>query len=306
MPFVQTPVSHQTMRAIILRHQLATTQFSSQPWFGGGSAVYQVGNAFVLKVPHLEPTPGASVAIEAAASTAARAAGVRTPALIVFDDACDLLPVPYLVFEHIPGEPLSHTSRSPVAAKRALHALGGDLALLHGSIRPHRTLQLLPTFAQTPDLDPRPWVADVHRAGGMTAVDARWLGDILEGLAPTVLAERAPAFCHGDVNAANVMVDQLDPPSYVALLDWGGAGWADPASDFAALSLESAPFVLAGYRAIASLDVDNTMESRVLWFYLRLALFTLRRTPVADAVKTERIARLLRHTRDYLAWAHLA
>jgi hypothetical protein len=30
---------------------------------------------------------------------AARVAGVRTPALIVFDDSLDLLPVPYAIYE---------------------------------------------------------------------------------------------------------------------------------------------------------------------------------------------------------------
>jgi aminoglycoside phosphotransferase (APT) family kinase protein len=136
----------------------------------------------------------------------------------------------------------------------------------------------------------------------LTATQAQWLSDVLDRLAPTVLAPVSKCFCHGDVNAANVMVGHHEPRTYIALLDWGGAGWGDPAGDFSGMSLDAVPFVLAGHREIVPLEEDATAEARILWFYIRLALFGLNRKRVTDS---ERIEQLLRDTRKFLLWARL-
>jgi aminoglycoside phosphotransferase (APT) family kinase protein len=260
----------------------------------------------VLKVPHDDPAPIGSVHIEAVAAPAAHAVNVRTPRVIVFDDSLDLLPVPYLVYERVHGEPLEALGRPPVLARQVWREVGRDLALAHTRVRASDSLPLLPTYEQSSDIDPRPWVEDVQDAGGLTAIEARWLGEVFDRLTSTVLAPLSKCFCHGDVNAANVMVGHHEPRVYVALLDWGGAGWADPASDFSGMSLYAVPFVLAGYREIAPLVDDDTAEARILWFYLRLALFGLTRKWMAESEYTQRIERLLRDTRWFFRWARLA
>lgn len=295
----------EAIRSIAHRHRLQFDTSTLQPWGGGGSCVYQLGDAFVLKVPHDDPAPIASMAIEAIAASAAHAAGVRTPRLIAFDDSLDQLPVPYLVYERVCGEPLSQFVRSAATVRCIWGAVGGDLARLHTRVDSQESLRLLPTFEHTPDTDPRPWVAHMRHTGSLTAARARWLGDVLDRVAPTVLAPRSPRVCHGDVNAANVMVDAREPQTYAALLDWGGAGWADPASEFAPIPLAAVPFVLAGYRDIAPLEDDSTAESRLLWFYVRLALFTLRQATMTEGEHAERIERLLKDTRAFLRWAQL-
>jgi aminoglycoside phosphotransferase (APT) family kinase protein len=209
----------------------------------------------------------------------------------------------------------SHRSRSkrsrprrpgpPAAGHHVWRAVWGDLARLHTGVPPDELLRLLPTHASSPDTDPRPWVEEVQAAGGLPVVEARWLADALERLAPAALAPRPPCVCHGDVNAANVMVGSSAPRTYTALLDWGGAGWADPAVDFSGIALGAVPFALAGYREIGSLPDDATAEARILWFYLRLALFGLRRADVTESAWRQRSARLLRDTHAYLKWARL-
>lgn len=299
-PPAQTPVSIETIRSIAHRHRLQADSSTLQRWVGGGSCVYQLGGALVLKVPHDDPAPIASLAIEAIAASAAHAAGVRTPRLIVLDDSLDHLPVPYLVYERVVGRPLSQLVPAGEASRPVWRAVGGDLARLHTRVGSHESLRLLPTFEHTPDTDPRPWVAHMCNTGALTAAQARWLGDVLERLAPTALAPNSPRVCHGDVNAANVMVGARDPGTYAALLDWGGAGWADPASEFAPIPLPAVPFVLSGYRDIAPLEDDSTAESRILWFYVRLAFFTLRRATMTPGERAERIERLLKDTRVFL------
>lgn len=305
-PPIHTPVSPQIVCAVIRRHDLRTHSFSMEPWVGGGSWVYRLGEAYVLKVPHRDPAPIASVQIEAVGAPAARAVGVRTPRLIAFDDTRDLLSVPYLVYERVHGQPLAQFGGPPTVAHQVWRAVGSDLARLHTGVHPDTLQRLLPTHGSSPDTDPRPWVAEVQAAGGLPPTQARWLADVLERLAPETLAMRAWCVCHGDVNAANVVVGPNAPRAYTALLDWGGAGWADPAVDFSGIALGAIPFVLAGYRDIAPLPDDATAEARILWYYLRLALFGLRRADVTESERHHRSARLLRDTHAYLTWARLA
>jgi hypothetical protein len=75
---------------------------------------------------------------------------------------------------------------------------------------------------------------------------------------------------------------------YLALIDWGSAGWGDPAWDFAGVPLRAVPWMLAGYRQVAPLDGDETAEARILWRHLQLALFLLRRGPVPGRAWAER------------------
>ncbi len=300
-----TPVSVEALSAIIDRHLPGVSVLPSSPWTGGGSWVYPLGDLFVLKVPHDVPAPIASMAIEAAAVSTAHDAGVRVPRPIAFDDSLDLLPVPYLVYERIHGESLSRMPSPPEIVQRIWRDVGADLATLHTGVQAEGPVRHLPSFPQAPENDPRPWVDEIERFGGLDPTTSRWLRDLLEPLATQVMKLGAPTFCHGDVNAANVMVGPRQPRRYAALVDWGGAGWADPASDFSAMPLSAVPFALAGYRKVAPLLDDATGEARILWFYLRLALFGLRRATMTPTDRAERIERLVGDTRDYLSWARL-
>jgi hypothetical protein len=66
---------------------------------------------------------------------------------------------------------------------------------------------------------------------------------------------------------------------YLAVLDWGGSGWGDPAWDFAGVPLRVVPSMLEGYREVVQSGGDETVEARILWRHLQLALYLLRRDP---------------------------
>jgi Ser/Thr protein kinase RdoA (MazF antagonist) len=121
----------------------------------------------------------------------------------------------------------------------------------------------------------------------------------LEVLAPAALAQVPERFLHGDVQATNVMVRPASR-EYLALIDWGGAGWGDPAHDLAGFPLRAVPWVLAGYREVAP-KADKTMEARLLWRHLQLALFLLQRPPQPGRSWAERpVAMLLEILRFFL------
>ena len=90
-------------------------------------------------------------------------------------------------------------------------------------------------------------------------------------------------FLHGDSQATNVMVAfgaaTGGTPEYLAVPDWGGCGWGDPAWDFAGVPLRVVPAMLEGYGTVAPFDGGEDVEARVLWRHLRLSLYPMRRGP---------------------------
>jgi aminoglycoside phosphotransferase (APT) family kinase protein len=113
--------------------------------------------------------------------------------------------------------------------------------------------------------------------GCFSALEARWLTSWLERLRPYLDEPVTPAFLHGDVQMSNVMVGS--DLRFLALLDWGGAGWGDPAHDFAGVPLRAVPFMLEGYQQVWPEAMYEAMAGRILHRHLHLALFLLRRQP---------------------------
>src|SRR5206468_5722961 len=126
-----TPVSPAAVRAIAERHGLPADRLVPLPTTGIINAVYLLGDDLVLRVPRNHPAHVAQARREAGAIPIARVAGVRTPALVAFDDSLDLLPVPYLIVERIHGEPLEALRPELADASETWREVGRDLARLH-------------------------------------------------------------------------------------------------------------------------------------------------------------------------------
>lgn len=286
------------IRAIAGKYGLGTRSIGSRPWIGATSCVYPVGRDLVLKVPYDEPAAIASVRTESAVVPFAIAVGIRTPSLLAYDPSLELLPVPYAIYERVRGVPLGSLDLKPASVGPAWRGLGRDLALAHGRVSPEEPLASLRSFHQSPELDPRPWVGEIAASGRLSAPDARWLCDLLHRLAPAALAPVQKRFCHGDANASNVMV-RADTHEYVAVLDWAGAGWLDPAWDFAGVDPCAVPYMLAGHREVAPMEGDDTAEHRILWCHLQQALFHLRRELRRAQAPELRIDRLVAKARMF-------
>lgn len=70
----------------------------------------------------------------------------------------------------------------------------------------------------------------------------------------------------------------IDSSGRVQLIDWGDAGFGDPAYDFQSLPMRSIEMVLRGYRGIRS--DDPTLEARIVRRVLARSLSNLCRTPL--------------------------
>jgi len=277
-------VSTKILHAIAERYELDARSFSRLPEVGIFNAIYALGSDVILRIPRNHPAFTAAARKEAVVVPAARAAGVRTPTLLTFDDTLELLPVPYTLYERVHGATLGLLDCEPADTPDVWREIGRDLALLHTRVADSGTLaeitgNILP--------DPRRLLDEIAQAGYFTAMEGRWLMGWLDRLALAALAPIPRRFLHGDLQTTNVMVG-VASLEYLALLDWGSAGWGDPAWDFAGVPLRAAPWLLAGYREVAPLDNDETAEARILWRHLQLALLNLRRGPLPQRSWAER------------------
>jgi aminoglycoside phosphotransferase (APT) family kinase protein len=277
-------VSTRVLHGICEHHCLGVHTFSRLPEIGIFNAIYALGDDLILRIPRSHPAFTAAARKEALAAPAARAAGIRTPALIIFDDTLDLLPVPFTIYERVHGATLGLLDREPEDTPDGWREIGRDLALLHSRVADAGAIadiagELLP--------DPRLLLDEIAQEGYVTAMEARWLTGWLDRLAAAALAPMPRRFLHGDLQTTNIMV-RGDSLAYLALLDWGSAGWGDPAWDFAGVPLRAAPWLLAGHREVTLLDNDETAEARVLWRHLQLALLILRRGPLPGRSWAER------------------
>ena len=70
----------------------------------------------MLRIPRNHPRFILATRNEAIAVPLAMAAGVRTPVLAVYDGTLSILPVPYSLYERLPGTNLEHALRDPAEA----------------------------------------------------------------------------------------------------------------------------------------------------------------------------------------------
>ncbi|WP_193107489.1 phosphotransferase family protein [Brachybacterium sp. FME24] len=234
--------------------------------------VYGISDVAVLRIPvqgHQDAEADAYT--ESVAVPAVVAAGIATPELLVFDDSRDLIDSPYTIYRMAPGSDLGGMSLDAPSAPRVFRSVGQELARLHLGVtsvpdpmerldRPGRWVTA--DFAQV--LQDKGFVDE----GGVRVLAGLW-----ERLAPAVEgADRFRRFLHQDVKTTNLMSAD---GAFTAIIDWGDAGWGDPALEFRYLPMRAADWALSGYRDVAALDGDSSAEGRILWDQLWCAVSQL-------------------------------
>jgi len=271
------------------RHDLGSEDAHQLTQVGIFNTVYALGDDLILRVPRNHPFFVQTARKELLAVPAVRAAGVRTPAIVAYDDSCEVVPVPYAVYERVPGESLEAMGCDPEEVADAWREFGTDLARTHTGI--DRTGPLA-GFEPEDVEDAWTLLAGVAVAGNVTTLETRWLEAWLAELAPAAETPLPERFVHGDSQASNVLA-RRDPLAYEGVIDWGGCGWSSPVRDFAGIPLRAVPHVLAGYRDVAPAEAEKGVEAKVLWRHLQLALYNLRRPPQPRLNWAERPATML-------------
>ncbi len=180
--------------AIAAAHGVPIVPFEPMDSIGIINSVYKLGERFVLRVPRDDPGHLAQARREACAIPAAVDAGVRTPALVAFDDTLEILPVPFLIVERVDGASAESLATVPPHPRSAWRRLGADLGRLHLSTTPP------PPGDPWPDetRDPRELVELRAVEGWISPLEARQFSQWLDRLAPLVSAPTR-VFLHGDL-----------------------------------------------------------------------------------------------------------
>ena len=269
-PFVT--LTDAQLAEIVTRHDL-TLSGPIQPMASNGvvHALWALGRDFVLRVPKPEEMCLGDLRAEVAAIPVARAGGVRTPALIAFDDSGEILEVPYAIVERVHGTDLSRLAPDDARFPDLFRQLGEQLATLHTAPVPDPH----PRFRVPGTWDVDALLAETVAAGMLDTNAQRWFARVLEETKTDHPTTRT-CFLHNDVKPDNMMVNQRDE---LVLIDWGDAGIGDPAYDLAGLRAAAIARALVGYREIVGGATDPTFEQRIVRLALSNALAGLRRSP---------------------------
>ena len=267
--------THHEFTAIARKHHVSFPEAVLTPWIGATSQVFPLGD-YIIKVPFDDPAAIQAVMTDASVGPLVHGLGIPTQELLILDESRETLAVPFSIFRRVqPAVSLDRFAGHPDQVTRAWEAAGRHRAIVHRMTSDADVPVPLRTFRQSAELDPRPWAEELHAAGMLDDADAHWLLDLLNELASKVLASEPRTLCHGDVNAANVLVHPASG-QFLALIDWAGVGWLDPAWDFAGVSLDIVPSLLAGHRSIDPLPDDHCAEARICWNQVQMRLFLAR------------------------------
>jgi aminoglycoside phosphotransferase (APT) family kinase protein len=222
----------------------------------------------VLRVATDHPDAVVDARTESVAAPVARAAGVLTPRLIAFDDTRSIVDRPFSLWERVHGATLGDWELSWDARQEVWRAVGQQIARLHDGVRScpdpdgyledtRRELRLDPVLRQF--ADSRPGSGELVRE----------IERLIAELAPFVSRWAGPdCFVHNDLHEWNILCGREG--GLAAVLDWGDAGWGDPALDFAAIPLERLNAALEGYGQVERLGEHP--EARFVWDRLHNAL----------------------------------
>lgn len=264
------PPTTQQLSQIAGKHGFAQQSIRPMPATGMVNWIYALGDAAVLRVSNdAHPDAIRDALTESVAVPAVRTAGIRTPQLLVVDDSRDIVEAICTIYERVPGHDLaSQIAAGHAVPDRVYRELGRELAKLH------RDVTAVPDPNGRLD-DKRRWISpeamdNLFRNAALDPHTVGVLTSLYERMRPVLQqASTFRRFLHQDLSLGNIMSNRDE---FAALIDWGDAGWADPAREFAFLPLPAVDQALAGYREIMPLDGDDTAEARILWDHLERAV----------------------------------
>jgi aminoglycoside phosphotransferase (APT) family kinase protein len=262
--------------AILARHGVRGP-WAPLPATGIANRIYATRDV-VLRVGTDHPEAVCDARTESVAAPVARAAGIRTPRMLAFDDSGELTERPHSLWERVHGETVGLFAPDPLSIPETWREVGRELARLHVRVR------------ECPD--PNGWLDEPGREVDLEArlaahasasrVDAAMVADLsrwIEALHPRITVETETCFLHDDIHPMNLMCAR--DGALLAVIDWGDAGWGDPVIEFAQIPLAAVPFSLEGYREVAPSLLGADPEARVLWDRLDYAFADLEDGPVA-------------------------
>jgi hygromycin-B 7''-O-kinase len=227
---------------------------------GVANRAYLLGDDLFLRIPRSAAFEQ-DLLKEAAVIPEARAAGVRTPAIVDLDTTRALVDTAYMVLERVQGMDLIDAASPP---PDFWLEVGSQISLLHQAAG-----QPVGVLADDGGGDPRPTVDRLATQGYLDPGTATWLLAVFDHLAG-YLRQELSVLLHGDLAQQNLMTHS---GRLRAIIDWGDAAWGPRGMEFAKLRLEQVVAVLRGY------PHSEGLEASILWYHLSWGLSGLAKGP---------------------------
>jgi aminoglycoside phosphotransferase (APT) family kinase protein len=231
---------------------------SRQTWaFDAVAADGSRAELVLRRDPPGRPSEPGAMGREARAITAARAAGLAVPEVLLYTDDGDLWESPGLVMRRVAGETIARRILRDDAYREARQVLAGQLGAFAAG------LHALPVAAGLPAPQPLGDLrAQLHSFGWPSPVFELALRSLEADPPPA----REPVTVHGDLRLGNLIVG---PQSLRAVIDWELVHAGNPAEDLGWLCVKAWRFgaagavagvgsredLLAAYRAAGGADI---------------------------------------------------
>jgi aminoglycoside phosphotransferase (APT) family kinase protein len=234
------------LTALAARYAVRPDQIREVPG-GVANRAYLLGDDLFLRIPRTKEFER-DLRKEVAVIPVARAAGVRTPAIVEHQPT-------YMVLEQVHGTDLTQTT----PPDNYWHELGRQLTKLHQVQKPPEQVP-----HDDGGGDPRPTVDKLATEGYLDPGTANWLLNWFDHLEPRM--DSQTVLLHGDIGGQNLMTDH-------SIVDWGDAAWGPAGMEFAKLPLELVAATLPTYRG------GEGIEAAALWFHLSWGLSSIPKPP---------------------------
>lgn len=214
-----------------------------------------VGNVCVRTLK--DPDFKSDIYTETLAVPAVRRAGARVPELLVFDPDEDIIPGLITIYERARGRPLGAVP-DHIDLGSIYRDIAYEIGIWHRGVKflhdPNKRLDI-------PVLDD-PEEALRRNADRMQPEEVAWVENLIRRLEPAQPNETG--FVHWDLHSFNIMIseDRLS-----AILDWGDAGWGEPAINFRNFPAAYLPQALDSFQ-----NTDPSLVGRVIVGVLAHAL----------------------------------
>lgn len=211
------------------------------PTLGMVNEVWRVENAVIRICTDEEAERDAK--IEEIVVPLAIQAEVRTPKLIHADHSQRLVDGSYTVYERVEGQTIGELDANQGKTRGAFVQIGREIAKLHRLPKLQGDPMRLLTKPEFEGI-----AAQLEKAEGSGLIDSAdraWIEAWFCKLKP----EADPildTIVHNDLHPWNVMA-KADTAEFVAIIDWGDAGYGHPAFDFIGTPLWCIPPMLDGY-----------------------------------------------------------
>ena len=186
----------------------------------------------VMRLPRRAGS-AAGVEQEVAVLRSVEQLGVRTPSVRHVGAASDVFPHQWSVLGWIDGTD-AWTAKDELSSAMEANDLASDLATAVRSIGAITDIAVQPRSPGSRGGPLGPLIEELHRwldePGAADRIDVGAVFRLTDQARELVDEPVTEGFVHGDLIPGNLLVDN---GRLSAIIDWGGAGWGDPAQDFA-------------------------------------------------------------------------